>query len=83
MGPVSGLLEVKQQYFAPTLFVKALSNSRDELRLKTIFFRYVFSATASTFLQLSSSSISTLSTIVLTLKAVIVVVVDLSIYSIV
>ena len=41
VGPMSWLLEVKQEYFAPILCGKALSNNRDELRLKTKFFRYV------------------------------------------
>ena len=41
MGPVSGLLEVKQQYIATTRCSKALSNNTDEFRLKTILFRYV------------------------------------------
>ena len=59
VGPVSGRLEVKQQYIAPTLSLKALSNSKDiiSLILSTLslatFFPYV------SLPQLSSSSLST------------------------
>ena len=38
VGPTSGLLEVKQQYIASILCIKALSNNKDEIRLKTTFF---------------------------------------------
>ena len=78
VGTVSGLLEVKQQYIAPTLCVNALSNNRDELRLKITLFRYVSLLRPQRFSTYLLRSISTLSTIVLTLKAVIVVVVDIS-----
>ena len=74
VGTTSGLLEVKQQYIAPTLCVNALSNNRDELRLKITLFRYVFLLRPQRFSNYFLRSISTLSTIVLTLKAVIVVV---------
>ena len=38
VGPMSGLLEVKQQYIASILCIIALSNNKDEIRLKTTFF---------------------------------------------
>ena len=34
VGPTSGLLEIKQQYIAPSLCIKALSNNKDEIGLK-------------------------------------------------
>ena len=34
VGPLSGLLEIKQQYIAPPLCIKALSTNKDEIRLK-------------------------------------------------
>ena len=78
MGPVSGLLEVKQQYIATTRCSKALSNNADEFRFKTTLFRYVSLLRPQFFFKLSSSCLSTLSTIVFTLKAVIVVVINIS-----
>ena len=37
VGPTSGLLEVKQQYISRSLCRKALSDNKDEIRLKTTF----------------------------------------------
>ena len=34
VGPMSGLLEIKEQYIAPPLCTKALSNNKDEIKLK-------------------------------------------------
>ena len=72
-GPCLGFSKSNSN-MAPLLC--ALSNNRDEFRLK--IFVLCISATASTFSQLSSSPLSTLTTIVLTLKVVIIVVVELN-----
>ena len=41
VGPVTGLIEVKQQYIAPSRCFETLSNNRNEFRLKATLFRYV------------------------------------------